>query len=251
MNARVTFLKFVVGLVLSLPLLAPAQSPPLAWDAMTKEQTAALGDEKVHFIFTVTNVSPQEVTINRVSTSCGCTFARPPSQPWKLAPGGSGAIEVDVDIRGKSGVLFKSVNFDATAPAPPLTVKVTIPQEVFDSLNSRMRNQQLAMNDRQAVFKGDCAACHVTPTVGKTGPELLAAACAICHDSPHRASMVPDLSAPKSPTNKDYWRLWITKGKPGSLMPAFGKADGGPLTDEQIESLVEHLDKIIPAPKQP
>ncbi|MBI5772560.1 MAG: DUF1573 domain-containing protein [Verrucomicrobia bacterium] len=250
MRARGKFLKTIFGLALSLPLLAPAQSP-LAWDAMSKERTAVVGDEKIPFTFSVTNVSTQEITINRVSTSCGCTFARPPSQPWKLAPGATGEIAVDMDIRGKSGVLIKSVNFDATAPAPPLIVKVTIPPEVFEALNGRMRNQQLAMNDRQAVFKGDCASCHATPTVGKLGQELFAAACGICHDTAHRASMVPDLRAPKVPTNKDYWRMWTTKGKPGSLMPAFAKADGGPLTDQQVESLVDYLDKTIPSPAQP
>ena len=63
--------------------------------------------------------------------------------------------------------------------------------------------------------------------------------------------MVPDLHAIKAPTNVEFWRTWITHGKPGSLMPAFSTADGGPLTDMQIASLAAYLardDSVAVAP---
>src|SRR5690606_8161156 len=72
------------------------------------------------------------------------------------------------------------------------------------------------------------------------------AGCAICHDTPHRAAMVPDLRAPKAPRDHAYWLNWITYGRPGSLMPAFGEKDGGPLTKEQIDSLVTYLMENFP-----
>ena len=59
--------------------------------------------------------------------------------------------------------------------------------------------------------------------------------------------MVPDLSHLKVPTNPDFWRVWITSGKPGSLMPAFAKAQGGPLDDIQIASLAQYLNAIYPS----
>ena len=102
----------------------------------------------------------------------------------------------------------------------------------------RMNNQQTAAGDRQAVFRNDCAACHVEPTVGKMGGELFDKACGICHTAENRASMVPVLANIPS---KEYWMHWITQGKEGSLMPVFSKSAGGPLTDEQITSLVEYL----------
>ena len=105
----------------------------------------------------------------------------------------------------------------------------------------RIRNQQLVAQDRQAIFKGDCAKCHVEPTVGKTGKELYQTACGICHDAEHRAEMVPSLLALKHPTDASYWREWITTSKPGSMMPAFGKGAGGPLDEAQIDSLVTCL----------
>jgi mono/diheme cytochrome c family protein len=95
------------------------------------------------------------------------------------------------------------------------------------------------------VFKGDCASCHVHRGEGKYGQELYQADCAICHESEHRATMVPDLHALKTPTNFEFWRTWITHGKPGSLMPAFSTVDGGPLSDMQIASLANYLGESI------
>jgi mono/diheme cytochrome c family protein len=100
--------------------------------------------------------------------------------------------------------------------------------------------------DRQAVFKNDCAQCHVTPTVAKMGKELYQAGCAICHDAEHRATMVPDLHVPKVPTSPAYWTQWVTEGKAGSLMPAFAQEHGGPLNKEQIASLVNYLSTDFP-----
>ena len=59
--------------------------------------------------------------------------------------------------------------------------------------------------------------------------------------------MVPDLHAIKTPTDYEFWRTWIAHGKPGSFMPAFSTADGGPLSDMQIASLVSYLNRAIPS----
>lgn len=107
-----------------------------------------------------------------------------------------------------------------------------------------------ALADRQAVFKNDCATCHLTPTVGRTGEALFRAGCAICHEAPHRATMVPDLRALKVQPTRDYWVQAIAHGKPGSLMPAFAESEGGPLTQSQIDSLADYLTenmKQVPA----
>jgi mono/diheme cytochrome c family protein len=50
-----------------------------------------------------------------------------------------------------------------------------------------------------------------------------------------------------APTSHEFWRTWITYGKPGSLMPAFATSQGGPLTDMQIASLASYLDAAHPA----
>ena len=216
-----------------------------------KEYAAKPDDLMARFAFHVTNVSPAEVVINSVKTSCGCTIAKIPGQPWKLAAGTNGEMEVTVDLRGKSGILTKLISVDTSFGMQALTVKVTVPQQVaVNPLMDRSKNQQLAAADRQAVFRGDCANCHVQPALGRTGQPLYQAACGICHDSERRATMVPDLNHLNHPTDSDYWRKWIVSGKPGTLMPAFAQAEGGPLTEAQINSLVEYLSKKEGAPHQ-
>lgn len=208
----------------------------LAWDATAKRYDAQKGETNALFTFNVTNVAPAEVVVSAVRTSCGCTLAKVPTLPWHLAPNANGQMEVVVDLRGKRGLLSKIISVDTSAGLSLLTVNVNIPEP-----DPREMNQMLALADRQAVFKNDCATCHVRPAIGKSGEHLYQAACGICHESDHRASMVPDLKALKKTTDRSYWDTWVKLGKPGSLMPAFSKPQGGPLDDEQIDSLVTYL----------
>jgi len=53
--------------------------------------------------------------------------------------------------------------------------------------------------------------------------------------------MVPDLRNLNHSTDRIYWKVWTTQGKVNSLMPAFARAEGGPLTDDQINSLADYL----------
>jgi mono/diheme cytochrome c family protein len=222
----------------------------LRWDAVEKEFHAQPGEVTAILVFSVTNVSTTNVVINWVRPSCGCTAAKLPPTPWTLKPGENGSMEFSIDLRGKIGTLNKYISIDTSHGQKFLMTKVNIPQQqtaAASGMDARTRNMQLAMVDRQVVFKGDCAKCHSAPVAGKVkGEEIFAAACAICHDTPHRASMVPDLRAAKKATSEDYWKVWITHGKPGTLMPGFSKAYGGPLSDEQINTLAAFMFEKFP-----
>ena len=228
----------------SAPLLALAvilhaasltlSAQTLKWNAISQTRLAAPGETNLLFTFSLTNITGGDVVVTGVRPSCGCTTAKLPPLPWRLAPGKDGQIEANVDIRGKRGMISKVVFVDSPAGTNMLTLIINIPED-------RARNMELALTDRQAVFKGECASCHVVPTVGKTGVALYQAACGICHESDHRATMVPSLLALAKPTGREYWDQWIRKGKEGSLMPAFAKEHGGPLAEDQILSLVNHL----------
>lgn len=247
----------------------PIPSPDpnaLKWDAETKEYHAKSGDLTAPFSFTVTNVSKFEIAINRLSTSCGCTVAQLPTTPYKLQPGSNVSISVSMDLRGKYGQVTKTVNVDSTAGFKALLVKANIPQApaaaaagphiatstpgVNNAMMDRAKNIQNALADRQAVFKGDCAKCHVEKGKGKMGAELYAASCGICHEAEHRAAMVPDLKVARTPRDLSFWQQWIMEGKPGTLMPAFAQAHGGPLTQEQIDSLTMYLYQTMPKTPQ-
>jgi mono/diheme cytochrome c family protein len=79
------------------------------------------------------------------------------------------------------------------------------------------------------------------------GAELFAAACAICHASDRRAAMVPDLEVARGPRDRAFWQKWITEGKEGTLMPAFAAQHGGPLSEEQMASLVDYVNGQFPS----
>ncbi|HXC98148.1 MAG TPA: DUF1573 domain-containing protein [Verrucomicrobiae bacterium] len=233
---------------------APGAPPvsPLMWDSMTKESFPAAGQPTADFTFSVTNTSDSEVVINDVHTSCGCTVAKTPPRPWHLAGHTNDSMTISVNLAGKALTFTKAITVvAANLPNQILTVTVHMPDS-----NEALRQQRmmLATTDRQGVFKNDCATCHKTPAEGKTGQELFAAACEICHDpkgpGETRAAMVPDLHALNHPTDYAYWKMMITIGKPGTLMPAFGSVAGGPLTDEQVDSLAKTLAATIPSPAQ-
>jgi cytochrome c5 len=225
----------------------------LAWDAETKEESVLAGEAEAHFKFSLTNVSAADVTILNVATSCGCTTAHLPPMPWKLAAGTSGEFNVTMNLAGKSGTIMKTVTVSTDKGNKQLMVKSTIVQPTAPEavMMERERNQKMAQADRQLVFKGDCAKCHVEPGEGKMGKELFTSVCGVCHLAEHRASMVADLTAPKQDTGRELWQIWITYGKPGSLMPAFAKSQGGPLTDEQISSLVDYMVATFPTKAVP
>jgi mono/diheme cytochrome c family protein len=238
---------------------APAAPTPdpnaLKWNAESLEYNAKPGEESAPFHFFATNVSQSPVIINALRTSCGCTVAQLPTTPYTLLPGSNVPVNATMDLRGKQGVITKTVTADTSSGIKSLLVKVSIPAAAATAANQtpgapgmgdRAKNIQTALADRQAVFKGDCASCHVEKGKGKFGAELYAASCGICHDAEHRAAMVTDLKVPRGPRDIAFWQKWIMEGKPGTMMPAFGQAHGGPLTQEQIDSLTTYCYQNFP-----
>ena len=237
------------------PVLPPPSRTGLdgtiAFDAERKEVTVPNGTPQAQFTFNLTNISSEVVTITTVATSCGCTVARLPETPWKIAPGANGQINATMNLAGKSGTSQKTLTVNSDRGPKLLIVQATIlpPDATAKPMTEmdREANQKLAIVDRQGVFKADCARCHVEPTKGLMGQPLYVKACGICHEAEHRATMVTDLHALPYETNAQVWRNWIMHGKPGTLMPAFAVAEGGILSDDQINSLVNYLVVAIPS----
>jgi mono/diheme cytochrome c family protein len=193
---------------------------------------------------------PVPVAILEVRPSCGCTTVQLPPLPWILPPGTNGQFDFNINLAGKTGMQVKTVNVKTDKGYKQLILKINIlpPAAAHPQTEEeRARALETARVDRQAVFRGDCAACHVKPGEGKYGKPLYEAVCGICHDSKTRASMVPDLHNLKIQTNLEFWQTWTAHGKAGTLMPAFSTADGGPLTEMQIASLANYLNVTMPS----
>ena len=270
--AAITILSFAVGIstavaqssnvVATAPVYVPdythAGEPlpdgVLAWDELTKAVDATNEQEFARFTFTFTNVTAGNVTVLSVHPSCGCTTAELPPVPWLIPAGTNGQIKLTVNLQGKAGTLFKTVTVATDKGKKDLILRINIlPPPPMPEMTEEQRNAGIiaAKADRQAVFKGDCASCHVKKTEGKYGQQLFDALCAICHEAKNRATMVPDLANLQLPTSEEFWRTWITAGKAGSLMPAFATSQGGLLNDLQIASLAAYLNAIHPSKVPP
>ena len=253
----------------------PLPEGVIAWDATLKAVDAIEGGDFARFTFSFTNIAtvtdsvlvtnvtetatnvvsltnsgtPCNVTILNVHPGCGCTTAELPPTPWTILPGASGEMKFSVDLHGKQGTLFKTVTVTTDKGKRDLMLRINLtPAPVIQmSEAEKAAGIAAAKVDRQAVFKGDCASCHLKNVEGRHGLELYKNACGICHDAEHRATMVPDLATLKVPTSEEFWRTWITFGKPGSLMPAFASSQGGPLNDLQIASLAQYLNAVHPS----
>ena len=257
----------VLGVVLGLAQNLPAEqtnnpaSPPLqavasllattnvTWDAESKATNVMAGADHAEFIFCFTNLSVTPLTVINVHTSCGCTTAQLPALPWAVPAGTNGQIGVRVNLAGKSGTVTKTVTVGTDQGTKTLLVKIIIepPTNQVMSEAVRLQNMQVSQKNRQAVFYGDCASCHVKAVEGKYAKQLYDEVCGVCHEAAHRASMVPDLHRLTVSTDENFWRTWISYGRPGSLMPAFAKIGNGPLTDLQIVSLAAYLNVAIPS----
>ncbi len=220
-------------LLWSAPQTAKAQ---LSWDFTNQVYQSKRGETNAHFLFHPTNLTSVPITVTALRPSCHCTAVNSAPLPWQIQPKESGEIKVDVDITERWGAVNKTIAVETSLGTNFLEVHVQTPEPT-----PREKNQLAAFADRQAVFKSDCATCHLQPAQGKSGQALYEAICAICHEAPNRAQMVPDLAALPRVRNEAYWTQWIRMGKPGTFMPAFSKPYGGPLTDVQIASLISYL----------
>jgi len=222
----------------------------LTWDAIAKVHHAKLNELDIGFEFYFQNKTSKEVQIKRAISTCGCTVAKLPKLPWVIKPAQKGSVPVTMDLRGKSGVITKTIQLVTDQGIIPLKARVAIglvsgPSKKR-SQEERAANLRAAAANRQAIFAGKCVECHVIPTIGKRGKQLYSTACGICHESKNRAPFVTDLRRLAKGKDKEYWQQWIADSKPNSLMPAFAKQHGGNLDNSQIRTLVAYLNRIFP-----
>jgi hypothetical protein len=102
-------------------------STVLAFDADLKQPDTTAATTNLTVTFWVTNVCSTNVLILGVSSSCGCTVARLPGQPWLLQPLQYGPIRVTLDLRGRRGTVLKGVQVESSAGLKALVVRAQAP----------------------------------------------------------------------------------------------------------------------------
>src|SRR3954470_791331 len=112
---RTLIIFFALGTTIFLgraetPFTPSTAANPLAWDAMDKHLDLPAMTNIAVFTFWVTNNSSTDATIVSTDTSCDCTVAEAGEKlPWRIAPAGSGWLKVNVNTKGKFGLVDKTV----------------------------------------------------------------------------------------------------------------------------------------------
>lgn len=137
-----------------------------------------------------------------------------------------------------------------TTPNNPLLP--TAPLNGSDTMDDPHAGMSLSgkVNGKAKIFTGQCATCHVKKGIGKTGKALFQADCGMCHGmngrslSDHPNATAPALIPRDYQNPQTYARLKrvIESGSPvHPSMPGFLDRNGGPLTQSQVDSLIDYL----------
>ena len=138
-----------------------------------------------------------------------------------------------LDPLGKSGDVTEIVTIASNDPSQPKTdVPLRATVEHWTSANASETLQT-------ALFgRPECASCHAEPAKGgDMGARLYNGVCAMCHKQLAAYAVSPPVSA----LDRKALRSWVEDGRTDAGMPGYSTRVGGPLSDAQIESIVDAL----------
>ena len=188
---------------------------PTEYDAGVLEEGTSVNMDII-----LRNITRRHLRIVSVETSCGCTEAA--VMRGEIEPGGYGSVRLTMDTTGKIGRFAMSIEVLTDASDEPFILTV----------RGEVRHSGDGPVDAGVIFRGKCRRCHLGGNIeSKRGEILYNAACYVCHK---------EASSLKGSSVETLLRA-ISGGVKGTSMPGFSKSEGGPLTEEQIDSLVEFL----------
>ncbi|GAB4405971.1 MAG: hypothetical protein OHK0039_07330 [Bacteroidia bacterium] len=109
-----------------------ARMPNIQFETLEYDAGTVLAGEKVDFTFRFTNTGQDDLIIEAVQASCGCTATSPKDKV--IAGGGSSEIVATFDSRGRKGVQNKSITVRSNDPdqgTVVLRLKVTVEEDPF------------------------------------------------------------------------------------------------------------------------
>lgn len=254
------------------PLLISRTDPP---KIKIDEPQHAFGSVEegtsVPHVFTIQNIGGKPLLLS-ADTSCGCTELALSSQ--KVLPGESTDLKVTMDTSLKHGFVSKKINIHSNDPKNPLyivTISATVLPRSNNALlpipNSTDGNTAINLGPKDnsegenpdphanlmvkpgqpiKLFTGKCATCHVQQGKGKKSGDLFMADCAMCHGIDAKGKVGPSLISGDF-SDKAYVENFVRTIQFGSptnpSMPGFSKAANGPLSDEDIQSIVTYLEQ--------
>jgi cytochrome c553 len=157
--------------------------------------------------------------------------------PTRLAPGARGRASLTTDLTAKRGEIGKELTISYRRAG------ASVEQVYAFSFTVRRDVDAHREVDLQAhLFGPKCGRCHAEPAGALRGEALFEAVCSQCHGSGGRgasARSFNDLRYLKRFTPPAA-RALIAFGE-GQGMPGYHRDRGGPLTDAQVDSLVDWI----------
>jgi len=131
------------------PANAAAASPKLEIAEKLHDFGNATEGDKLTYVFKVKNVGQGTLSIDKVTTSCGCTAAALKTK--EVPPGGEGEVEVTFDTNHRGGENRKTITLfsnDPTSPRAELEIRSNVESlltlvPAFVRLNPELGQQQV------------------------------------------------------------------------------------------------------------
>lgn len=197
--------------------------------------TVTEGDIVKH-TFKLMNMGKGPARIVKTDASCGCTTLSGIIREY--APGEQGEMEVAIDTKGKKGIVVKTVTVTMTNNEVP-TIEIAMPMKLEPPPHPRMEKM------RNINAEAGCKTCHLESGVGETGVFLYHRVCAQCHGKKGVGGFGTALNNIKTKKLKNsHIRKVIREGLPENGMPAFTAGVTPPLSDAQVESLIQYIRKL-------
>ena len=198
--------------------------------------TVTEGDIVKH-TFKFKNDGLGKVKIVKTETSCGCTTASGALKEY--GAGEAGEMEVVVDTKGKKGIIVKTVtlsmeNNDAEKAEISLAMKLEPPPHP-------------PLGDlRNINAEAACKSCHLESGEGQSGIFLFHRVCSQCHGKKGVGGFGRALNDAKwQKVDDTRIRLVIEGGMPDKGMPSFVNGVTPPLTEEQVDSLIQYVRSLV------
>jgi len=173
--------------------------------------------------FKITNNGDRTLFILGAASSCGCTVGA--IQKKILAPGESTTVSGETDTTAKRGKVRKTIT---VMTAQGVSTNVDLVMDVTPNPHS--------MN--KGIFDGKCRSCHFDPARGvNNGKKLFASLCSMCHGSGGEGGYAPGIKSLDVETLKNIGG----NGTGSNIMPGFLKENGGPLSNRQLDAIVEWI----------
>ena len=187
--------------------------------------------------FKFKNEGPGTVKIVKTDASCGCTAMSGVLKDY--APGESGELDVEIDTKGKKGIIVKTVTVSMVNNDVAST-EIALPMKLEPQPHPKMERM------RNINAEAKCKTCHLESGVGETGVFLYHRVCAQCHGTKGIGGFALALNDAKwQKVNDAYIKKVIHSGLPDKGMPSFVEGVTPPLTDDQVGSLVKYIRTIV------